>query len=126
MEQPTETFFKSFYCIKRLTQFNNVKLSPTAKDIFLFMLSLHSSGLEIFPSHAYLADMLGVGRKAIILGISQLEKAGMIESTQRMDSSKVYRVLLTPDQIIKNEPLPSYKSDEEDSDYKLPAYEGIE
>lgn len=100
MKSCDSTFIKSYRSINRLTQFNEVKLSPTAKNIYFFMASLHSSGLEIYPTLAYLAEEYGVGRKAVVLGLEQLHKSGLISSIQRMDNSKVYTLLLTPEQII--------------------------
>lgn len=100
MKSCDSTFIKSYRSINRLTQFNEVKLSPTAKNIYFFMASLHSSGLEIYPSLAYLSNEYGVGRKAVLLGLEQLHKSGLISSIQRMDNSKVYTLLLTPEQVI--------------------------
>lgn len=104
-------FTPAYSDVTRITSFNGVKLSLSAKMIYLFMVGLQRNGQEVFPSINYLCELFGIGRKVALGALTQLHKSGLISSIQRYDSSKVYTVEIMPPELIKchqqeNQPEP--------------------
>ncbi|HBQ8608030.1 TPA: helix-turn-helix domain-containing protein, partial [Klebsiella pneumoniae] len=80
-------FTPAYSDVTRITSFNGVKLSLSAKMIYLFMVGLQRNGQEVFPSINYLCELFGIGRKVALGALTQLHKSGLISSIQRYDSS---------------------------------------
>ncbi|HGG8899020.1 TPA: helix-turn-helix domain-containing protein [Enterobacter cloacae] len=95
-------FTPAYSDVTRITSFNGVKLSLSAKMIYLFMVGLQRNGQEVFPSINYLCKLFGIGRKVALGALTQLHESGLISSIQRYDSSKVYTVEIMPPELIKS------------------------
>lgn len=95
-------FTPAYSDVTRITSFNGVKLSLSAKMIYLFMVGLQRNGQEVFPSINYLCELFGIGRKVALGALTQLHDSGLISSVQRYDSSKVYTVEVMPPELIKS------------------------
>ena len=98
-------FTPAYSDVTRITSFNGVKLSLSAKMIYLFMVGLQRNGQEVFPSINYLCELFGIGRKVALGALTQLHESGLISSIQRYDSSKVYTVEIMPPELIKSDQL---------------------
>lgn len=92
-------YSKAYHSVRRLHSYNGQDISVLARWIYIDMVSLAKNGLDVFPSNDYLAKEFGVNTRTIIRAVQELQKAGLIEGKRRKDTSKIYTILVMPEDL---------------------------
>lgn len=81
------TFFKSYHCV-----YKDTRLNMTDKAVYCALLSYQENAGSVFPSNAYLAEMLGTSESSVIRSTKTLESLGLISKTRRFNKSNLVTV----------------------------------
>ncbi|MCM7468117.1 helix-turn-helix domain-containing protein [Enterobacter bugandensis] len=87
MSENTNTFIKLYHnvlCDERLT--------PTEKIVYSALLGYQENAGSVFPSNAYLAEMLGMSEISVKRSTKKLESLGLITKTRRFNKSNLVTV----------------------------------
>ncbi|HAT7514039.1 TPA: helix-turn-helix domain-containing protein [Kluyvera ascorbata] len=83
----TSTFFKSYHHV-----YKDTRLNMTDKAVYCALLSYQENAGSVFPSNAYLADMLGTSESSIKRSTQTLASLGLISKTRRFNKSNLVTV----------------------------------
>lgn len=81
------TFFKSYHHV-----YKDSRLNMTDKAVYCVLLSYQENAGSVFPSNAYLAEMLGTSESSIKRSTQALESLGLISKTRRFNKSNLFTV----------------------------------
>lgn len=83
----TSTFFKSYHHV-----YKDTRLNMTDKAVYCALLSYQENAGSVFPSNAYLAEMLGTSESSIKRSTQTLASLGLISKTRRFNKSNLVTV----------------------------------
>ena len=83
----TSPFFKSYHHV-----YKDSRLNMTEKAVYCALLSYQENAGSVFPSNAYLAEMLGTSESSVIRSTKTLESLGLIAKTRRFNKSNLVTV----------------------------------
>lgn len=68
------------------------KITQNLKLVYCLLLSFSENAESVFPSNQYIADSLGISKRAVIENTKELEKMGFISKKKRHNNSNIFTV----------------------------------
>lgn len=81
------TFFKSYHHV-----YKDPRLNMTDKAVYCALLSYQENAGSVFPSNAYLAEMLGTSESSVKRSTQALQSLGLISKARRFNKSNLVTV----------------------------------
>ncbi|WBM71938.1 helix-turn-helix domain-containing protein [Buttiauxella sp. WJP83] len=89
-EQVSNTFIKSYHKVMRTPC--KGKITQNLKLVYCVLLGFQENAGKAFPSNQYIADEIGISKRAVIDNTAELERMGLIKKQRQYNNSNIYTV----------------------------------
>lgn len=90
MNKEVNTFFKAYHKVMKTPC--KGKITQNLKLVYCLLLSFTESTGNAFPSNQYIADQIGISKRAVIDNTAELERLGLISKKRQFNNSNIYTV----------------------------------